>query len=98
MSPALAALLAVLAALFLLSRLRLGGEAACRAGAFSARIRVGPVRLEVYPRKRKNKTAQAPPKPRQGPKRRSGRPRRPLGRAWSSCKRCCPCSSRPPGG
>ena len=37
MSPALAALLAVLAALFLLSRLRLGGEAAYRAGAFSAR-------------------------------------------------------------
>ena len=57
------AALLVLAALGLLSRLRLGAEGAYTPEGWTLRVRVGPVHLRIFPRKRPKQSKKAPDSP-----------------------------------
>lgn len=70
----------VLLALFLLGQLRIGVRGAYTADGLTARARIGPVRIQLYPFK-KNKKAPKAPKPqkgRMGPEKKSGGGAKPL--------------------
>ena len=62
---------AVALILFLLGLIRVGGEAEYSADGFRARVKVGPVKLQVFPlprKEKKEKKEPAPPKKKQEPK------------------------------